>query len=72
MRLRKIAISVAMTTEELPNTVATQLGNPDRQPSTVVTPTPSATDRPTIATLRCVSFAEVIHTNACHRDGGKH
>ena len=49
IRLRRMAIMVATTTEEEPNTVDTQPGKwlPARQPSTWVIPMPRATERPT-------------------------
>lgn len=49
------------TTLELPNTVVTQAGNPARHAGpTVVTPTPSATARPTTVELRMVKVCCVI------------
>ena len=54
IRLRRIVISVATTTEEEPNTVVTQSGKPlpARQPGTWVIPTPSATESPTTVLFR--------------------
>ena len=60
--MSRMAIRVATTTEEEPNTVGTQSGKPlpDRQPDTWVIPTPSATDRPTTVLLRAVKPPSVI------------
>ena len=62
IRLRKMAIMVASTTEDEPNTVVTQPGKPGpaREPLTCVTPIPRATESPTTVEERMVNFWEVI------------
>ena len=62
IRLSRMAMRAATTTEEEPNTVLTQAGKPSpaRQPDTWVIPTPRATDRPTTELLRGVKPPSVI------------
>ena len=54
IRLSRMAMRAATTTEEEPNTVLTQAGSPRRPGSWTpgVIPTPRATDRPTTELLR--------------------
>src|SRR5699024_2474830 len=60
IKLRTIAVIVAITTDELPNTVSTQSGKPDKASGTEVIPTPNATARPTTAVFLGFKSSELI------------